>query len=510
MPKFIDDFLNTTTMYRLVLYYLLLLVCVALGFSFFGILPYAPIALIVSTIFIVAVSVITNTIFSRVFNAPANIESVYISALILVLIITPPQISDYQTFLSLALWASVWAMASKYIIAIGKRHIFNPVAFAVALTALTINQSASWWGGGNLPMLPFIILGGILIVTKIRRFDMVASFFVVALVTIMIPNLLNGTNPFVSIWKGMTHYPLFFFAFIMLTEPITTPPNRIRRLLYGAFIGFLSAPFIHIGSIYSTPELALLVGNIFSYSVSPKLKFIPQLVEKKKIANDTWEFLFSSGKRPWFQPGQYMEWMLPHEKTDSRGNRRYFTLASSPTEQKINLGAKFYPNPSSFKEALAGMNEGDTIILARLAGDFVMPRNPKKKLVFIAGGIGVTPFRSMVKYLIDTKEKRNIVLLYSNKTVADIAYKDVFDQAEQQLGIKTIYAVEDEKATPPSWQGYHGRINTQIIADEIPDYRERIFYLSGPHSMVNAFEKTLNEMGIKKSRIKTDFFPGFV
>ncbi len=99
-------------------------------------------------------------------------------------------------------------------------------------------------------------------------------------------------------------------------------------------------PTIHIGSIYSTPELALLVGNVFSALVNPKGKVILTLKENKQISDTTSEFIFSSNRTLPFLPRQYMEWTLPHEKTDSRGDRRYFTIASSPTEKDIRLGVK--------------------------------------------------------------------------------------------------------------------------------------------------------------------------
>ena len=152
-------------MYRLVLYYLVLLVVVAVVYSFLGILPYNPVMLLYSVIAITLLCWIANTIFAWAFNAPTNVESVYITALILALIITPVSSLDWHYFIFLG-WAAIWAMASKYILAIGKKHIFNPAAFAVALTALTINQSASWWVG-TLAMLPFVFFGGILIVRKI-------------------------------------------------------------------------------------------------------------------------------------------------------------------------------------------------------------------------------------------------------------------------------------------------------------------------------------------------------
>ena len=129
--------------------------------------------------------------------------------------------------------------------------------------------------------------------------------------------------------------------------------------------------------------------------------------------------------------------------------------------------------------------------------------------MFIAGGIGITPFRSMIKYLIDKNESRSIVVLYANKKPEDIAYKELFDEAEQKLGIKTFYALSDVASVPANWDGYTGYITEEMILRDVPDYADRLFYVSGPHSMILAFEETLRRMGIPKSQIITDFFPGF-
>jgi ferredoxin-NADP reductase len=295
----------------------------------------------------------------------------------------------------------------------------------------------------------------------------------------------------------------------MLTEPLTTPPTRAMRIAYGSIVGLLFLPALHVGSLYSTPELALVLGNIFAYIVSPKEKLLLTLKEGLNIAKDTYDFCFTSDKKLSFVPGQYLEWTLAHRDPDSRGNRRYFTLASSPTEDTLRLGVKFYPEPSSFKNKLLFLKKGDTMIASQCAGEFVMPKDSNKKLVFIAGGIGVTPFRSMIKYCIDTNEKRDIVVLYSNKTAADIAYKEVFDEAEIKLSIKTLYPVTDKGQILSDPRMRAGFIDMVMIRTEIPDYKERTFYISGPHSMVTIFEKTLADMGVPKNQIKTDFFPGF-
>jgi ferredoxin-NADP reductase len=289
--------------------------------------------------------------------------------------------------------------------------------------------------------------------------------------------------------------PLVFFASIMLTEPLTTPPTKSLQMFYGILTGILFAPAIHLGSVYSTPELALMVGNIFSYIVSPKKKLILILKKIQKISVDSYDFIFTPDQEMRYRPGQYMEWTLAHSRPDSRGIRRYFTLASSPTEPELRLGVKFYDKGSTFKKKLLELKSGEKIVASGLSGDFVLPKDRNKKLVFIAGGIGVTPFRSMIQYLIDKNEPRDITLLYSNKTVGDVAYKEVFDRAQELLGIKTVYSI--------------GKMDTKIIVEQVPDYMERMFYLSGPQSVVTSFQKILQSMGIKANNIKTDFFPGF-
>ncbi len=491
-------------MYRLVLYYLLVLFGAAVLFGFFGLLPYNPAPLAFSTLLILGVCWITNTVFAKTFGATTNIESVYITGLILALVITPVASTDH-TGIGFLIFASTWAMASKYLFAIGKKHIFNPAAFGIALPTLVINQSATWWVGGNLILLPIVLLGGLLIVRKIHRFDLVWSFAIVALITTAVT---GASGEYITpIVQTLQHSPFFFLALVMLTEPLTMPPNWWLRVLYGAIVGFLFAPNVHIGSFYLTPEIALLVGNLFAYLVSPKGRFMLTLMEKNKLATGVYEFVFASDKPFVFRPGQYLEWTLGFRFADTRGNRRYFTIASSPTEPTVRLGVKFYEPRSSFKRALLAMKINETISASQLAGDFVLPRDPKKKLVFIAGGIGVTPFRSMAQYLIDKKETRSAVLFYSNKTAADVAYKEVFDRAEA-VGLKTVYALSNE---PLQVRGmYRGQIDGTLIAREVPDYKERIFYISGPHGMVDAFKKTLRDMGVPRWRIKSDYFPGFV
>ena len=505
MFSMIDDFLNQTTMYRLLLYYLGGLIVIAAGFSAVGILPYNSSYLLASAVFLVAICWLFNAFVARLWRVPTNAESSVISGLILSLIIAPDKPYIALPFL---LWAAFFAIASKYMLAIRGKHVFNPAALGVAATALFMGHSATWWIGGNVPMLPFVLVGGFLIVRKIRRTDLVLAFLASALLSTLAPIILSGGAIIAASSTFIIHTPLFFFAFVMITEPMTTPPRRLGRILYGSLVGFLFAPWVNIFSYYFTPELALLAGNIFSFLISPKFKAILRLKDIQQIATDTYEFAFT-GRLPVFQPGQYAEWTLAAHSSDSRGNRRYFTLASSPTEEDVKLGVKFYTHPSTFKFNLAGLKMGSVVLAGSIAGDFTLPRRAKRKLVFIAGGIGVTPFRSIVKYLLDKREHRDIVLFYSNKTQGEIAYRDLFDAAQAAgIGFKAVYTLTD-KIVLSTWTGNRGYVNAAMIAREAPDYKDRYFFISGPRSMVVAFQKTLHEMGVPRRRIKVDFFPGF-
>lgn len=493
--KIIDDFLNNITMYRLVLYFLLLLLGIALILSLFGILPFSAIVLVGSAGFIFVTCWLTNRIFAYVFKIPANPESVYITASILSLIITPSIDLHRLPFI---FWVSVLAISSKFILAIKNKHIFNPAAIGVLITGLVVTGSASWWIG-TAWMMPAVLLGGLLIIKKIDRWDLVLSFFGVSIPIIFITPFLNNGDLQQLAGQIFLDSPILFFAFVMLTEPLTSPSTKTSKIAYGALIGLLFTPQLHIGNFYTTPEMALVLGNIFSYIVSPKEKLLLRLKEKIQLTSDTYDFVFELDRKINYSAGQYMEWTLGHNNPDVRGSRRYFTLASSPMENNLRIGVKFYPNGSSWKKSLLVMQTGQEIIASQLSGEFNLPKDQNKKIVFIAGGIGITPFRSMIRFLLDTNQKREIILLYSGKTAQDFAYKDIFEKARGQLGIKTVYVSTDTM----------GYIDAKKISDEIPDFKDRIFYVSGPHSMVDMFNKSLSEMGLNKSQIKTDYFPGY-
>ena len=502
----LDNLLDGVTMYRLVLYVLLGQIGIAAILGAVGLLPFSPAALLISTTVLVALCWAANTLLARIFHVPANVESATITALILALILDPARSADSLQFLG---WAAILAMSSKYILALSNKHIFNPAAVAVVITSLALGETASWWVG-TASMLPAVLIGGLLIVRKIRQEEMAGVFIAAALATVCLASVGQGVALPAELRQLLLESPLFFFASIMLTEPLTAPPTRNLKRVYAVLTGVLFIPQVHLGPIYSTPELALVVGNAFSYIASPKQRVVLRLKRKTRLAPDVVDFVFTPSQRLAFAPGQYMEWTLAHPHPDSRGNRRYFTLASSPTEDTVHLGVRFYDHGSSFKTAMYAMNGRIPLFGDQIAGDFTLPKDPKQKLVFIAGGIGITPYRSMLKYLLDTGQRRDIVLLYANRTAADIVYRDVLSEAQARLSVRTVYTLTDMNALPRDWQGARGRIDEQMILNAAPDYRERTFYVSGPPEMVRSCEHALRALGVRKGQIRKDYFPGLV
>ena len=257
MMKMIDYLLDRITMYRLVLYVLLFLIGAAAILAYFKLLSFSPLALLASTIFLVIMCWATNTIFAYVFKVPTNVELASITALILVLIIDPAQSPGAFQFLG---WAAILAMASKYVLALYKKHIFNPAAIAVVITSFVIGKPASWWIG-TVSMLPVLLVGGLLVVRKLRLADMVWSFCAAVLIGVGVTTLMQGGAAFTALERLLVQSPLFFFAFIMLTEPLTLPPTKNLRRLYGMLAGILFIPQIHLSQLYSDTRTGISCGQ---------------------------------------------------------------------------------------------------------------------------------------------------------------------------------------------------------------------------------------------------------
>lgn len=257
---FLDDILARLSPNRLMLYFLASLFALALGLSLAGKIAQTPAALALHAGLMLAICWAGNQVFAAAFKVHTNPDSVLITALILVLVISPPTPLSLET-LELPLFAGLWAMASKYLFTLQRRAIFNPAAFGIWAASLLTGTAASWWVG-NLWSLGLVLAGGLLVLRKMRCLDLVLPFAV----TVLVVSTLSVRLGFAFLFDReiLMRSSLAFFAFVMLTEPRTVPIGRPWRLAFAVLVGLLYAPATHIGSFRFTPELALLIGNIFA------------------------------------------------------------------------------------------------------------------------------------------------------------------------------------------------------------------------------------------------------
>lgn len=500
----INQRIDGVTMYRVVLYTLTFFVIEAFVFSFLSFLHYSLLALFSSLLIISSAGILSHFLFKKIYNAPANIESSYITILLGFLILAP------VTTIESGLWNAVAifiAIASKYVIARGHRHIFNPLAFGVFIIGVLGATQVTWWVS-SMFFLPGAIIAAYIVLSKIKRGHLFFSYIISSVVAVMLFAFLKNREMVGVVVQQFLSWPLLFLGIYMLTEPLTTPPTKKTQMIYGSIVGVLSSIPFAFPPIYSTPELALLIGNLFAYTVSTKDRYFLTFKEKKEIAKDTYEFSFSPSHSIPFISGQYMEWTLLHNQVDLRGVRRYFTIASSPFDNIIKLSIKKADNGSSFKQALLALEEGKGLLATSVSGDFVMPHNVDTPLVFIAGGIGITPFISMFRTLLQKGERRDIVLFYLNKKEEDVAYKDILDEVSNKFAVKVVYVLSDMEAVSPSWEGEKGFLTEEMVKKYVLHYTQSEYYISGPPLMVGAFSSMLRKGSVRSSQILTDFFPG--
>jgi ferredoxin-NADP reductase/Na+-translocating ferredoxin:NAD+ oxidoreductase RnfD subunit len=497
----IDRFLNNITMYRLVVYALSLYAVLGIGFAFAGRISPTPTELIISLFLLIGSAYVTDRWFSKLFGVPTNMESSLITAMILFLIVHPAD--SLAGGLALALAGSV-SSASKFLLAWNGKHIFNPAAFAAALVSLAGLQATTWWIGSSV-FWPVTLLVGLAIVRKIRRMPLFVTFAGTTIVLELLQFVGSG-----SLWTDMKHAliasPFIFLATIMLTEPATMPPRRNLQIIFAAIVAVFYVYAWKIGPVSIHPEVALLIGNVLAYIVSPKSRVRLQLKEVQKLSERVSNYVFQPDRRFNFMPGQYMEWTLAGVPYDSRGNRRTFTIASSPTENTVQVGLKFYEPASTYKAAFERLQPGDIVYASQLAGNFTIDQNKHEKRAFIAGGIGITPFRSMVQYIADKNIVADIVLIYAVSDPQEFAYMDVFTQAAEH-GVRVVPIVT--RATRTQGNFALSKLDQVLIKSAIPDYSERMFYVSGPDVMVNGVKDTLHDLGVHQTHVKTDHFSGY-
>lgn len=216
----------------------------------------------------------------------------------------------------------------------------------------------------------------------------------------------------------------------------------------------------------------------------------------KQEARDTFSFVFEPEQLLRWKAGQFLRYVLNHPNPDDRGIERYFTIASAPHERDVMLTTRFASKSSSFKKALKSLRQGDTLEAHDLEGDFVVD-DAKKTFVFIAGGIGITPFRAILFDLDYQQQPLNVRLLYCNHDNEFPYRKELEALKSRHPKFRIDYIVSP------------ARIDEKSIPQLVPDIQKPTFYVSGPEPMVESMDEIFKKIGVPDDRIKNDFFPGY-
>lgn len=232
-----------------------------------------------------------------------------------------------------------------------------------------------------------------------------------------------------------------------------------------------------------------------------------KLVKKEMVANETMAFYFEKPKDFTFRAGQFADYTLINPtETDEKGNRRGLSFVEAPFEEYLVAATRM--RDTAFKRVLKDMPIGTEVKLDGPYGDFILHKNEDTEAVFIIGGIGVTPVRSMIAQATHDKTNHKIILIHSSKTPSDLPFMTDFNQlAKENLNFTYIPVASD--SAPEDWPGEKGRIDEAMIRKYVTGLSTPIYYLSGPEGMVKAMRQLLINTSVSEDNIRTEEFTGY-
>jgi ferredoxin-NADP reductase len=474
--------------------------------TFLGWLPYTPIELILSLSLLFFSARAANAVCVLFTHATPAPESASITALMLFFILSPIQsAADALVFIIIAALAIIF----KHVISIDKKTIFNPAALAVFVLSITGSTLVAWWVAIPV-LLPFVAVLGFFVVRKTRQWKVFWIFTLTALVVGTGKSMLRGNGLLPSASALITIFPLVFFGALMLTDPQTMPVSERKRNTYAFLVGLLfplsfSFP-LPFGMLVGSPELALVVGNLYAFARDTKKRVTLAFHAMTKLSRDMYEFTFIPRPSLAFQAGQYAELTAPHKPADERGIRRYLTISSAPSEYFMRFAVRIPVESSTFKDVFRAFKKGDEIFAFGPLGSLTLPTDPSEKVLVIARGVGIAPFMSMFRELALQHERRDIVLIYTADTPLDFAYQDELDSIKGPIGLSVIYLPTDFSELS-GWDGDAGFLTSLFIEKQVSDYKKRTWYAAGPTLAVQEVSQLSRMLGIYS--VKSEAFPGF-
>jgi ferredoxin-NADP reductase len=233
------------------------------------------------------------------------------------------------------------------------------------------------------------------------------------------------------------------------------------------------------------------------------------LIRKEEVAVKTYAFHWEKPEGFEYKAGQYVDWTLlnPTDK-DEWSAKHSFTIASAPFEKELIFTTRM--RDSAFKHDLDALRPGDKISMEGPNGDFVLHEDASIPAVFLTGGIGSTPVRSILLQAGHDQLKHQITVFYSNRTPQDAAFMDLFmSLSKLNPNFLIVPTVTEINKIGPDWKGEIGTINVTMLEKHLEDIKSPIYYLDGPPEMVKGMLQVISDAGIDFDKVRTEDFEGY-
>jgi ferredoxin-NADP reductase len=233
------------------------------------------------------------------------------------------------------------------------------------------------------------------------------------------------------------------------------------------------------------------------------------LQAQKTLCSGTTAFYFEKPEGFQFEAGQFANFaLLTPLDSDLKGNTRALSIASAPHERNLMVAMRL--RTTSFKSTLNSLPLGTELLLQGPYGSMTLPRDTTRPAVLVAGGIGITPFRSLIWNAAESLSPRRILLFYSVRIPEEAAFLDELREMEQyNRRYKLICTVTQPEKARMAWRGETGRISIELLSKWIPDLSVPIYYIAGPPGMVTGVRQMLVDSGIPEEHIRAEEFAGY-
>jgi ferredoxin-NADP reductase len=241
----------------------------------------------------------------------------------------------------------------------------------------------------------------------------------------------------------------------------------------------------------------------------PVSAYASRLLNRVEVAEGTIAFHFEKPTGFDFKPGQSADLTLPNPpETDAEGNVRTFSIASAPFEDQLMFATRM--RDTAFKRSLKKMPLGTVVKMDSAMGSFTLHKNSAKTAVFPAGGIGVTPFSSIVRQADHDRAPHKLYLFYSNRRLEDAPFVEVLQNLEKtNPQFRFIATMTEMRRSKKTWNGETGRIDQEMLSKYLNELRGPIYYVAGPPALVSGMRKMLVASGVDEDDIRSDEFSGY-